>query len=274
MNKNVEKLQAATAIVAFENTLRSAANTVAYYGALFAFFGIIFSVRFGLASSWGTLAIAVALIGESFYIRRTLSARALWVSGMSFAVFAAWFLGSFAVGLAKSDPSLGKGVLAGAFLAIGAWNLLRSYSAYKALLAISDPTVNLYVRDALEQMRTATLSDHAQIVEFKKRGIGEDGTWRLQSDGDLLLICHFADKTLGIGGRPRQAVYISRHNVQIQLEGNRWLGKDVNANLSIGGAENKIQLKSEMLKRLEALLTGVPVTDVSSFPTASGQSLT
>lgn len=188
---------------------------------------------------------------------------------MSFAVFAAWFLGSFAVGLAKNDPSLAKGVIVGALLAIGAWNILRSYSAYKALLETSDPVVNKYVRNALEQMRTANLSEHAQIVEFKKRGVGEKGTWRLESDDDLILICQFGDKTFGIGGRPQQAVYISRHDVQIQLEGNRWLGKNVNANLSVGGAENKIQLKPEMLARLESLLAGVPISDISSFANPS-----
>ena len=229
MDKNIEKLQAATALVAFGNTLRSAANTVAYFGVIFAVLGIIFSVRFGLASSWGALTIGTALIGESFYIRRTRSARALWVSGISFAVFAAWLLGSFAVAMAKNNPSSGKGVIAGVFLAIGAWNILRSYSVYKALLETSDPAVNLYVRDAIEQVRTATLSEHPQIVEFKKRGLGEKGTWRLQSDGDLVLICQFAEKIFGMGGRPRQAAYISRHDVQIQREGNRWLGKDVNA---------------------------------------------
>jgi hypothetical protein len=60
MDKNIEKLQAATALVAFDDTLRSAANTVAYFGVLFAVFGIIFTVRFGLASSWGALAIGAA----------------------------------------------------------------------------------------------------------------------------------------------------------------------------------------------------------------------
>jgi hypothetical protein len=256
MDRNIDKLQAATTLVAFENTLRSAANTVMYYGVIFTLFGLIFTVRLGLASSWGALVIGAALLGESFYIRRARSPRALWVSGMSFAVFAAWFLGSFAVGLTKHDPSLGKGVIAGVFLAIGAWNILRSYSAYKALLETSDPAVNQYVRDALEQMRTATASEHAQIVEFKKRGIGEKGTWRLQPDGDHLLICHFADKTFGLGGRPQQAVYISRQDIQIQHEGDRWLGKNVNAILSVAGVENKVQLKPEMLVRLESLMTG------------------
>jgi len=259
MDRKIEKLQAATTLVAFENTLRSAANTVGYYGGFFALFGVIFTVRFGLASSWGALAIGAALLGESFYIRRARSPRALWVSGMSFAVFAAWFIGSFVVGLAKNDHSLGRGVIAGAFLAIGAWNILRSYSAYKALLETSDPVVNQSVRDDLEQMRTAMPSEHAQIVEFKKRGVGEKGSWRLQPDeGDLLLICQFADKTFGLGGRPQQAVYISRHDVQIQREGDRWRGKNVNATLSVGGAENKVQLKPEMLVRLESLLTGTP----------------
>jgi hypothetical protein len=174
-----------------------------------------------------------------------------------------WFLGNFVVGMAKNNPSLAKGVVAGAFLAIGAWNLFRSYSAYQILLKVSDPAANQYVRDALEQMRRATLSEHRQIVEFKKRGVGEKGTWRLQADGDLLLVCQFAEKTFGIGGRPQQAVYISRHDVQIQHEGSRWLGKNVNANLSISGTENKIQLKPEMLARLEAVLTGVPIADLS-----------
>lgn len=259
MDKNIEKLQAATALVGFDNTLRSAANTVAYFGVVFAVLGIIFTVRFGLVSSWISLAIAAALLGESIYIRRTRSARALWVSGVSFAAFAAWFLGSFAVGMAKNDSSLGQGVIAGVLLAIGAWNILRSYSAYKALLEASDPAVNEYVRDALEQMRTATPSEHLQIVEFKKRGMGEDGIWRLQPEGDLLLICQFANRTFGIGGRPQQAVYISRHDVQVRHEGNRWIGKDVNAILSIGGAENSIQLKPEMLARLESLLAGAPI---------------
>jgi hypothetical protein len=256
VDRNIDKLQAATTLVAFENTLRSAANTVAYYGVVFALFGVIFTVRFGLASSWSALAIGAALLGESFYIRGTRSPRALWVSGMSFAVFAVWFLGSFVVGLTKHDPSLGKGVIAGAFLAIGAWNILRSYSVYKALLETSDPVVNKYVRDALEQMRKSAPSEHAQIVEFKKRGVGEKGTWRLQPDGDLFLICQFADKTFGLGGRPQQAVYISRQDVRIQLEGDRWLGRNVNATLSVGGAENKVRLKPEMLVRLGSLLTG------------------
>jgi len=122
--------------------------------------------------------------------------------------------------------------------------------------------VNQYVRDTLEQMRTATPSEHSQIVEFKKRGVGEKGTWRLQTDGDLLLVCQFADRTFGIGGGPQQAVYVSRHDVQIQREGDRWLGKNVNATLSVGGAENKVQLKPEMLVRLESLLTS-PVTDAN-----------
>lgn len=263
MDTKIEKLQAATSLVAFENTLRGASNTVAYYGAFFVLFGVIFTVRYGLASSWRALAIGVALLGESFYIRRTRSPRALWVSGMSFAIFAAWFLGSFVVGLARKDPTLGKGIIAGAFLAVGAWNILRSYSAYKALLQTSDPVVNHYVRETLEQMRTRSPSEHAQIIEFKKRGIGEKGTWRLQPDGDLLLICQFADKTFGFGGRPQQAVYISRQDVQIQREGDRWLGKNINATLSVGGAETKVQLKPEMLTRLESLLTGTsaPLTD-------------
>lgn len=265
MDKKLEKLQAATSLVAFENTLRGASNTVAYYGAFFVLFGVIFTVRLGLASSWGAFAIGVALLCESFYIRRTRSPRALWVSGMSFAIFAAWFLGSFLIGLARRDPTLGKGIIAGAFLAIGAWNILRSYSAYKALLETSDPVVNHYVRDTLEQMRTASLSEHPQIIEFKKRGIGEKGTWRLQPDGDLLLICRFADKTFGFGGRAQQAVYISRQNVQIQREGDRWLGKNINATLYIGSAANKVQLKPEMLERLESLLTGTsaPRTDAN-----------
>lgn len=256
MDKNIEKLQAATALVAFDNTLRGVANTVVYYGVVFAVIGIIFTIRYGVVSSWLALAIGAALLVESFYIRRTRSARALFVSGMTFAVFAARFLGSFAVGLAKNDSSLGKGVIAGAFLTIGAWNILRSYSAYKHLLEIADPAVNQYVRDTLERMRTTTLSEHPQIVEFKKRGIGEKGTWRLQRDGDLLLVCRFADKTFGMGGRPQEAVYVPLHNVQIQLEGDRWLGKDLNANLSVGGADNKIQIKPEMLARLESMLTG------------------
>ena len=265
MDRKIEKLQAATTLVAFENTLRGASNTVAYYGAFFILFGVIFTVRFGLASSWGALAIGVALLGESFYIRGTRSPRALWVSGMSFAIFAAWFLASFVVGLARKDPTLDKGIIAGAFLAIGAWNILRSYSAYKALLETSDPVVNHYVRETLEQMRTASTSEHGQIIEFKKRGIGEKGTWRLQPDGDLLLICQFADKTLGFGGRPQQAVYILRQDVQIQREGDRWLGKNINATLSFRGAENKVQLKPEMLARLESLLTGTsaPLTDAN-----------
>jgi len=171
MNKNIEKLQAATALIAFDNTLRSVANTVVYYGAVFAVIGIIFTIGHRVVSSWLALAIGAALLVESFYIRRTRSARALWVSGMTFAVFAVWFLGSFVVGLAKNDSSLGKGVIAGIFLAIGAWNILRSYSAYKTLLEIADPAVSKYVRDTLEQMRTTTLSEHPQIVEFKKRGL-------------------------------------------------------------------------------------------------------
>jgi hypothetical protein len=182
--------------------------------------------------------------------------------GRSFAIFAAWFFGSLVVGLAKKDPTVGKGIIAGVFLAIGAWNILRSYSTYKALLETSDPTVNHYVRETLERMRTASTSEHAQIIEFKKRGIGEKGTWRLQPDGDLLLICQFADKTFGFGGRPQQAVYILRRDVQIHHEGDRWLGKNINATLSVGGAENKVQLKPEMLARLESLLTGT-----SSAPT-------
>jgi hypothetical protein len=267
MDSKIEKLQAATALVAFDNTLRSAANTVAYYGVVFALFGVIFTVRFGLGSSWGALAIGTALLGESFYIRRTRTPRALWVSGVSFAIFAAWSLVSFFIGMTKNNPALGKGVIAGVFLAIGAWNILRSYSAYKALLETSDPAVNQYVRDALEQMRAAVPSEHVQIVEFKKRGVGEKGMWRLQPDGDLLLICQFADKTFGLGGRPQQAVYISRQDVQIQREGDRWLGKNMNATLSIGGAENKVQLKPEMLVRLESLLTGTPglVTNSNSL---------
>lgn len=256
MDKNIEKLQAATALVAFDNTLRSVANTVVYFGVVFAVIGIIFAIRFGIVMSWLALAIGAALLVESFYIRRTRSARALWVSGMTFAVFAAWFLGSFAVGLVKNDPSVGKGIIAGAFLAIGAWSILRSYSAYKRLLEVADPAVNQYVRDTLERMRTTTLSEHPQLVEFKKRGIGEKGTWRLQRDGDLLLVCRFADKTFGMGGRPQQSIYVPLHDVQIQLEGDRWLGKDVNANLSVGGANNKIQLRPEMLARLESMLTG------------------
>lgn len=256
MNKTVEKLQAAAALVAFENTLRSGANTVAYFGGLFALFGVIFTVRFGPASGWGALAIGAALLGESFYIRRARSPRALWVSGMSFAILAAWLLGSFAVGMAKQDPSVGKEVIAGVFLAIGAWKILSSYAAYKALLEASDPEVNHYVRDVLEQMRTATPSEHAQLVEFKRRGIGEKGTWRLQPDSDLLLICQFADKTFGFGGRPQQAVYVARQDVQIRHEGDRWLGKNVNATLFVSAAENKVQLKPEMLQRLEGLLTG------------------
>jgi hypothetical protein len=258
MDRKIEKLQAATALVAFEDTLRSAANTVGYYGGVFALFGVIFTARLGLASGWAALAIGAALLGESFYIRRARSPRALWVSGLSLAVFAAWLIGSFFVGLAKNNPSLGREVIAGAFLAIGAWNILRSYSTYKALLEASDPVVNQYVRDEIEQMRTALPSEHAQIVEFKKRGVGEKGSWRLQPEGDLLLICQFADKTFGLGGRPQQAAYISRHDVQIQREGDRWLGKNVNATLSVGGAENKVQLKPEMMVRLESLLTGTP----------------
>jgi len=125
---------------------------------------------------------------------------------MSFAIFAAWFIGSFVVGVARNDPTLGKGIIAGIFLAIGAWNILRSYSAYRVLLETSDPAVNHYVRETLERMRTASISEHTQIIEFKKRGIGEKGTWRLQPDGDLLLICQYADKTFGFGGRPQQAV--------------------------------------------------------------------
>ena len=66
VDRKIEKLQAATSLVAFENTLRSASNTVAYYAAFFLLFGVIFTVRFGLASSWGALAIGVALLGESF----------------------------------------------------------------------------------------------------------------------------------------------------------------------------------------------------------------
>lgn len=256
MDTNIEKLQTATALVAFDNTLRSVANTVVYYGAITAVIGIIFTIRDGVISSWLALALGAALLLESFYIRRTRSPRALWASGMTFAVFAAWFLGSFAVGLAKNDSSLGKGVIAGVLLAIGGWNILRSYSAYKRLLEIADPAVNQYVRDTLEQMRMSTISQNLQIVEFKKRGVGEKGTWRLQRDGDLLLICRFADKTFGMGGRPQEAVYVSRHDVQVQLEGERWLGKDVNANLSVGGVNNKIQLKPEMLARLESILTG------------------
>lgn len=265
VDRKIEKLQAATSLVAFENTLRSASNTVAYYAAFFLLFGVIFTVRFGLASSWGALAIGVALLGESFYIRRTRSPRALWVSGMSFAIFAAWFIGSFVVGMAGKDPTLGKGIIAGIFLAIGAWNILRSYSAYRALLETSDPAVNHYVRETLERMRTASISEHTQIIEFKKRGIGEKGTWRLQPDSDLLLICQYADKTFGFGGRPQQAVYISRHDVQIQREGDRWLGKNANATLSVCGADNKVQLKPEMLARLESLLTGTsaPRTDAN-----------
>ena len=262
VDRKIEKLYAATSLVAFENTLRSASNTVAYYGAFFLLFGVIFTVRFGIASSWSALAIGVALLGESFYIRRTRSPRALWVSGISFAIFAAWFFGSLVVGLAKKDPTVGKGIIAGVFLAIGAWNILRSYSTYKALLETSDPTVNHYVRETLERMRTASTSEHAQIIEFKKRGIGEKGTWRLQPDGDLLLICQFADKAFGFGGRPQQAAYILRRDVQIHHEGDRWLGRNINATLSIGGAENKVQLKPEMLARLESLLTGT-----SSAPT-------
>jgi hypothetical protein len=260
MDTQIDKLHAAATLVAFDNTLRSAANTVMYYGVVSTLLGLVFTVRFGLASSWGAFVIGSALLGESFYIRRSRSPRALWVSGMSFAVFAACLLGSFAVGLTKHDPTVGRGVIAGVFLAIGAWNILRSYSAYKALLETSDPVVNQYVRDALEQMRTATPSDHGQIIEFKKRGIGEKGTWRLQPDGDHLLICRFADKTFGLGGRPQQAAYILRQGIQIQHEGDRWLGKNVNAILSVGGVENKVQLKPEMLVRLEAMLTGPAAT--------------
>jgi hypothetical protein len=148
MDKNIEKLQAATALVAFDSTLRSAATTVVYYGLIFAVVGIIFAIRHGGASSWLPLAIGVALIVESFSIRRTRSTRALLVSGISFGAFAAWFLGSFVVGLVRNDPSVGKGVIAGALLALGAWNILRSYSAYKALLKIADPVVSQYVRNA------------------------------------------------------------------------------------------------------------------------------
>jgi hypothetical protein len=79
VDKKIEKLQAATRDVAFEHTLRSAANTVAYYGAVFTLVGVIFTVRFGLVSSWSTLTIGAALLGESFYIRWTRSPRALWL---------------------------------------------------------------------------------------------------------------------------------------------------------------------------------------------------
>ncbi len=82
----------------------------------------------------------------------------------------------------------------------------------------------------------------------------------MQPDGDLLLICHFESKIFGFGGRPQEAIYISRDDVEVWDEGKHWIGKDVKANLSIGGAENKIHLKPEMLVRLEALLDGVTAT--------------
>jgi hypothetical protein len=258
LNKNIEKLQAATALVAFDNTLRGAANTVAYYGAIFLLLGIVFTLRFGVTSGWTGLAIGAAILGESFYIRRSRSQRALWTSGISFAIFAVWLLGSAAYGFAKNDPSLGKAAIAGAFLGLGAWNILRSYSTYKRLLETSDPAVNNYVRDCLEQMRTAKLPDSDQIVEFKKRGVSEKGVWRLQPADDYLLVCHFGEKTFGFGGRPQEAAYVSRREVHIQDEGARWIGKDVNATLSISGAETKIQLKPEMLARFESVLACAP----------------
>ena len=258
MDQSIEKLQVATALVAFEDTLRSSANTVAYFAAIPTVLGIVVWITVGFASSLSALAIGGVLFAESLYIRKSRSARALLISGITFAVFAVWLLGRLAVGIANHDSSQGRGAIGGALLAIGAWNILRSYAIYKTLLADSDPSACQYVRDAIEQLRIAKPGDNPQIVEFKNRGMGEKGTLRLQPDGELLLICKFADKTFGIGGKPEQAAYVRRQDVQIQNDGDRWLGKDVNATLLIMGGENKIHLKPEMLTRLEALLTGTP----------------
>ena len=256
MEHNLEKLRASAALIQAEESLISAAGTITHFGIIFAGLGLLLVFR--SRQGWVWIAIGATFLVEAAWVRRARTPVASLAAGLTFAVYALWLLGSFAMAMLTKDPSYGGsiwGVFGGLVLAIGAWNFLRSYRNFRSLLNQSAPSVYRELRTLLEGMRTGQPDASSGPIEFKLRGYGDStGAWRIKAEGGFLLLAWFSEKTFGFGGRVARLIWFVPSEVRLQREGDKWLSKDVNAKLILPNEELKIQIKPEMLDRLEAML--------------------
>jgi hypothetical protein len=192
MEQNIEKLRLSSALIEYDRALVSASKTILYFGVIVALVGGISALRG--PQGWAWVAGGIVLLGEGVFVRRVRTPAALLLAGITFAAFALWLVGGFALVLLTKDASYGgRGIVGAIFLSIGAWNLLTSYRSYKVLLEHADPLVSEGLRSVLEEMRGARLESPSGIVEFKLRAFGEDGVWRLKPEGNL--VCSRRDAT-------------------------------------------------------------------------------
>ena len=254
-DERLNKLNVGAALLMFDRSLRSVSNTVLYYAIVSGIVGLVLAVANWVG--WVFVGIGIALTLQAIYIRRVRNPKVVLSAGITLAVFAVWLIGNFVLAILGYSKG-GRGLIAGLFLAYGAWNMLTSYRNYKNLLDLADPAVSDEVRSAVNSLQQGKAEDSADIVEWKMRGMSKSGVWRLRRFDDLLLLAHFSDKTFGRGGRAQKVIWARADALRAETEGNKWIGKNLNAKLFLPNEneEVKIEISPAMMERLQKTVVG------------------
>jgi hypothetical protein len=252
--QKLEALNHAGALEVLRRNLGSAGTASIVWGCIWVLlFGLAMTATPSLLSAI-YLAMGVALVVEGIYVRRSPSANALKAEAVTLATLGILSLSRFTINAMAASQGQTSGYRRNPILGlIMLYNAYQSWTAqkvYKAAEEATTPEARETVARILESSKLKTATTNPNLIEFKSRKmINENPLWRILFDDGTAYITNWksgAKKLVSF-----QAIQQSA--LMLQVDGERWIGKNVNVRLTANGIsfDQKFEVSPEMLDRAQ-----------------------
>jgi hypothetical protein len=259
----LKRLQIAGQFCMYDKKLRSSGNSSMIWGILNLLIGGLGVLA---KNPWAivSLVLGAALVAAGAYEKRVRDPKVIIVSTCTLAGLAIWNFALIALAASgKVELALGGRTLYWAIAqAIGAYATWKTYSTYKILQAESDPAIAQQVRACIDELRKVKPSERLDLVEFDVNSGFVQGTkrYRLMPVEDLYMAARYKSQ---LGSLTLEEVtFVSRHEVTLSSEGEKWMSKKLKASVQLGPLKlEKVTIQPEMAMRISP---GAPVAAVVS----------
>jgi len=226
--------------------------------------GIVWTVLFGLALpvaptplNVAYFLIGLALIAEGVYVRQKPSASAIRVEAVTLGALGLLGIFRFATALVATSQGQHKSIIGNPLFAlIMIFNAYQSWAAQKVYTEAeqgTNPEAVATISRILEESKVKDASSSPNLIELKSRAlITENPIWRILFENGVAYMTNWKPGTKKVVS----IAVVPQSTLMLQVESERWIGKNVNIRFLAGGAllGQKYEITPAMLERSQLFL--------------------
>ena len=250
--ERINRLSVAAAFCFFDQKLSSSGNASIVWGVLNALIGVLI---LSADNKWGyvSLLAGLAMIAAGTYEKKVRDPQVIIISAATLGGLALWefaLVGLAAVGRVHLALG-GRTIYWGVAQAWGSYSTWKTYQTYRVLRETSDPATVEQVRGYIDELKKAKPDESLDLIEFEMNAGFVEGrrVYRLKPTEDLYLIAQYKAQFRSL--RLQQVSFISRNEVLLTPQGEKWMSKKIKATVQLGSLTlQKVSITPEMAMRI------------------------